>query len=959
MTNTMFNTHRLRSTSAFFLALLLVALISSRTATARQDIQADFPKAQEEADRIPLDPRIQHGTLDNGLKWMIRPNDKPENRAELRLVVDVGSILEDDDQLGLAHFVEHMAFNGTANFEEQALVEYLESVGMRFGPDVNAYTSFDETVYMLQLPTDDPAILDTGLQILREWAGSVSFDPEEIEKERGVVLEEWRLRQGGANRIQNRQLPILLNDSHYAVRLPIGTPESLRGFDPQRLVAFYHTWYRPELMTVIAVGDFDESQMQQRIGELFSDLQLVPDARERIWFDVPDHDEPLYSIESDPEAGFAVVRVTFKHDSGDEGTRSEYEESLRRSLFASMLNQRLAELTQDADPPFIGGGGGDGSLVRTKSSFNLSASVKDGQYLRALRVMLEEAERIRRHGFTASEFDRARTSRLRRMEVAFNERENERSGSLASEYVRHTLTGESVPGISREFRLFQEMLPEISLESVNELVPALMTRGNQVLQISGPGGEEHPMPTVAEVQSVFESIGTTELDPWEDSTNDVPLLAEIPAPGTIVSEETNDELELTTWTLSNGITVVLKPTNFQADQILLSATSPGGASLVPDEDYMSASFATNIIGGSGVGVFNAIELSKKLTGKVARIRPYIANFDEGFSGSASPQDLETLFQLAWLYGTAPRADSTVYASFMGRMSSMLSTIKANPQSAFGDTLNVTLSDYHYRSRPINEQVLAEAQLDKMVDIYADRFADFSDFTFYLVGSFDLETLRPLVETYLASLPSTGREESFRDVGIRAPGGIIEKEVFRGIEPQSQVAIVFSGETDWSMEERRRIAMLSEVLDTRLREILREDMGGTYGVSVNGSLRDQPAGIYQFVISFGCDPERVDELVASVWADIKLLQEEGPSEEHLANAREASLRSWEVGLEENGSWLNSLEFYLSRGMDPSRILVDPTTSLEEITPSDVADTAGKYLRDDQYVRVTLYPETEGS
>ena len=910
-------------------------------------------------DRIPLDPAITTGTLDNGLSYMIRANDTPDNRAELRLVLNAGSILEDDDQLGLAHFVEHMAFNGTASFEEQALVEYLESIGMRFGADINAYTSFDETVYMLEVPTDDAQTLDTGLRILREWAGSIAFDPEEIDKERGVVIEEWRLRQGGANRIVSRQYPVLLNGSRYPERLPIGTEENLRTFDHESLLRYYTDWYRPDLMTVIAVGDFDAQAIESRVQELFADLVNPELARERVYFDVPDHTESLISIESDPEAGFASVELLFKHDNGDEGTVQQYTEDLKRSLFASMLNRRLGERTQDADPPFIGAGGGDGSLVRTKSAFSLSASVQDGQYLRALDAMLIEAERVRQHGFTASEFDRARQARLRRMEVAWNERDNQRSASLADEYRRHVLSGESVPGIDAEFRLLQRVLPAISLEDVNALVPVLMTQANQVVMISGPGNTGQPMPDRTDVESVMERVSGMELAPYDDGNQDAPLLAELPESGSVIEEDYRDNIDLTTWTLSNGARVVMKPTDFKADEVLLSAWSPGGASLAADSMYMSASLTTNIIGGSGVGDFNAVDLSKKLSGQVARIRPYIGNLEEGFSGSASPADLETLFQLAYLYGTAPRADSTVFASFLTRMNSMLSTLQTNPQSAFGDTLNVTLNDYHYRARPMSAEVLGEADLAQMQAFYAERFADFSDFTFLIVGTFQPDDLRPLVEQYLATLPSTGRKETWRDVGMRTPEGAIEKEIRRGIEPRSQVGIVFSGDMEWTMESRRALNMLRETLDTRLREVLREDLGGTYGVSVQASLRDQPYEHYQFAIVFGCDPERVDELVSKVWETIESFHEEGPEEVHLTNAREQVFRSWETGMEENGYWLSTLEFYLARGMDPARILINPAKALEEVSPADVANMARKVLRKDQYVRVTLYPEASDS
>ena len=906
-------------------------------------------------DRIALDERIIKRQLPNGLTYMIRQNERPEKRVELRLVLNAGSILEDEDQLGLAHFVEHMAFNGTKNFEKQALVEYLESVGMRFGPEINAYTSFDETVYMLKLPSDSAEVVSQGLQILRDWAGDVSFDSLEVEKERGVVIEEWRSRRGGAARIQDRQLPVLLHDSRYATRLPIGTIENLESFEQASLHRFYESWYRPDLMTIIAVGDISSDDIAEQIEALFSDLKSPAAAPTRTAFDVPDHEETLFTIESDPEAGSASIGLVFKHEIGDTGSRAEYVESLGRSLFSSMLNRRLGELTQDADPPFIGAGAGDGALVRTKGSFDLNAGVNNGEYLRALRVVLEEVERVRRFGFTSSEFDRSRLSRLRRMEVSYNERDNERSASLASEYVRHALSGESVPGISREFRLMQEILPEITLDHVNSLVPTLMTTNNLVISVSGPGGEDQPLPNESNVRSVLEAIQTADLSPYEDTVTDAPLLPQTPTPGTIVSEKANEVLGMTEWTLSNGAKVILRPTDFKADEVLFNATSPGGASLADDATYMSASLSTNFVGASGVGAFNAIELSKKLTGKVVQIRPFVAGLSEGFSGSATPQDLETMFQLLYLYATEPRADSTVYQSFMTRINSMMANLQASPQSAFSDTLNVTLNNYHYRYRPFSAGILDEVELQPSFEFFKERFEDFSDFIFYLVGSFDLDQARPLVETYLASLPSTGRIEEGLDDGRRTPNGVIEKEVFKGVEPKSQVAIVFSGEHEWTMQSRREMRLLQDVVDTRLREVLREDLGGTYGVSVRGSLSDAPYESYSFSISFGCAPERVDELVSNVWANLEDLKSTPPDVTHLNNSREASIRSWETGQRENGAWLNWLKFYTEREMDPTRLLSNPSDVLEAIMPADITTAANTFLNSDRYVRVTLFPE----
>ncbi|NNF03034.1 MAG: insulinase family protein, partial [Rhodothermales bacterium] len=909
------------------------------------------------AEQLALDPSIVEGALDSGLRYLIRRNDRPDNRAELRLVLDAGSILENPDQLGLAHFAEHMAFNGTAEFPEQALVDYLESVGMRFGPDINAYTSFDETVYMLQLPTDSVGVLDTGLRILRQWAGDVAFDPDEIEKERGVVVEEWRLRRGGAARIQDRQLPVLLHDSRYADRLPIGTVQNLESFEHKRLIGFYEDWYRPDLMTVIAVGDFDPEWMEHRIRTLFSDLENPADAPDRTIFSVPDHAEPLYSIESDPEVTFAQIGVLYKHDPGVPGTRAEYAEGVKRSLFAGMLNRRLGELTQQADPPFIGAGSRDGSLVRTKAAFSLTAGVRDGEYLRALRTMLEEAERVRRHGFTETEFERIKTVRLRNMQVAFNERDNQESGSLAGEFVRHALTGEAVPGIEREYELLQEILPEITLDDVNTLVGRLMTAENQVLTVSGPASADAPLPSVDDVRAVFERVSGADLEPYRDEVSDAALVESPPEPGRIVHEARVDSLGLIQWTLSNGAEVWLRPTDFKADQVLFAATSPGGTSLASDDEYMSASFATSLVGSSGAGAFGPVELSKKLSGKVVNVRPYIGRLEEGFSGTASPEDLETLFQLTWLLATNPRADSSVHASFMTRISSMLETMQASPESAFGDTLSVTLSRYHVRSRPLSPELLGEVELQESFDFYRERFADFDDFRFYLVGAFEPDHIRPYVERWLASLPALPRVDVPQDDGRRTPEGVVRKEVRRGVEPKSRVAIVFSGEAPWSMEERRRLQMLQRVVDSRLRERLREDLGGTYGVSVGASFEDEPYDHFEFNVSFGCDPERVDELVAQVFADLRDLKSVPPDEAHVRNAREAAFRGWETGLRENGYWLSSLQFYAAHGLDPARILIDPRTVLAEITAEDVSEAARTYLGEDRFVLVTLLPEGE--
>ncbi|GMQ80689.1 MAG: insulinase family protein [Rhodothermia bacterium] len=906
---------------------------------------------------LPIDPLVRKGSLPNGLNYMIRSNERPENRAELRLVVNVGSILEDDDQLGLAHFVEHMAFNGTQNFEKQELIDYLESIGMQFGPDINAYTSFDETVYKLQLPTDSVGVLETGFQILRDWAGRLSFEPAEIEKERGVVIEEWRRRRGAAARIQDLQLPIILKDSRYADRLPIGNPDLLKTFSHETLVRYYTDWYRPELMTVIAVGDFETDRIERLIEDLFSDLTGSDTPRERIFYDVPSHDEVLYTIESDPEASSALVSVMYKHPPWAEGTRASYRQRLRSSLYSAMFNQRLGELTQSVDPPFIFAFSNDGGLVRTRGAYSLIGLVRDGEYTRALETLLEEAERVKIHGFTETELQRAKTQLLRSRETAFNEREKTNSSVFASEYIRHVLTSEAIPGIEYEYQLTSELLPTIPVEEVNQLLTSLMTETNQVVSISGPEKESDPLPTIAEVKAVFTAVSGAEVDAYVDTVDDEPLLPDMPTPGTITEERLDEEIGVTFMTLSNGIKIVLRPTDFKNDQILMMATSPGGTSLADDSEFASAIFASQLIGSGGVGTFGPIELRKKLSGKVVRVSPVLTSLSEGFSGSASPKDLETLFQLTHLYGTAPRADSVVFASYITRMSSFLETMKANPQIAFSDTLSTTMAQYHFRARPMSEEIIREVSLSESFDFYNDRFKDFSDFTFYFVGAFEIDDIKPFLTTYLASLPSTMRDETWVDTGIRTPSGVINKTVVKGVEPKSQVSIIFSGPADWSMDQRRKLGILSNVLRTRLREILREDLGGTYSVSVTGSMSDRPYESYRVTISFGMSPDRVDELIGEVFREIEALKTAPPDEDDIQKARESALREHEVGLRENGFWMNRLQFYLERGMDASAILEGPSAWIYDISGSDLQEVANRYLNTDRYVQVVLMPENE--
>jgi zinc protease len=900
------------------------------------------------------DPRILIGKLDNGLKYYILENKKPEKRAELRIAIKAGSILEDEDQQGLAHFVEHMAFNGTKNFPKQDLVNFLEKSGVRFGPELNAYTSFDETVYMLQVPTDSPEVMKTGFQILQEWAQDISFDENEIDKERNVVIEEWRLRRGADYRVSMMHIPFELYKSHYADRLPIGKKEILESCPYEAIRKFYRDWYRPNLMAVFAVGDFDKKEIEGLIKEHFSGLKNPQGERDRIKFPVPDHKEALVSIVTDPELTRASIEVMFKRDTYEPRTAGEYREIITGSLYDAMLNARLRELLQQSDPPFIYGYSGDGRFIGEKHAYFLGASVMENSILGGLEAVIREGFRVKQHGFTKTELERQKTQILREMEQAYLERDKTESGRIINEYIRNFLTGETIPGIEVELKLFKQFLPYITLDDVNELAEKRMTEDNRVITISAPDKESIKKPTKEEVLTLFDKVTTEKNDPYIDKVSLKPIVSHIPSSGKIVEEKKISSLGVTEWILSNGAKVILKPTEFKNEEILFSAFSDGGTSLVPDSDFISAAFATAIIGQSGIGEFNAIDLQKELSGKIVNISPSISQISEGLGGSTSPKDLETMFQLIYLYGISPRKDTTSFNSLIMRYKAMLQNRSVSPESAYNDTIQVTLANYHYRSRPVSIPMIDKINLEKALAVYKDRFADFSDFTFVFVGSFKIDTIRPFVKQYLAALPCLKRIETWKDIGIENPKGVINKQVNKGIEPKSTVNITFTGPFEWSQQNRYDFNAMIEALNIKLREVLREDKGGTYGVRISGAHSLNPRQKYSITISWGCDPDRVEELVKEAFILIDSIKIEQLDSITVEKVREIQRRAHEVNLKQNSFWLNNLQFYYDNNEDPRMILNYPKL-VDHLTAQAIQNAVKKYFNMENYIKVVLYPE----
>lgn len=906
--------------------------------------------------QMPIDPLVLVGTLDNGLRYYIRENQEPENRAELRLVVKAGSILEDDDQQGLAHLTEHMAFNGTTHFEKQELVNYLESIGMRFGPELNAGTGFDETTYMLTVPTDSIEAFETAFLILEDWAHGITFDPEEVNKERGVIVEEWRLGRGAGARMRDKQYPILFKDSRYAERLPIGQMEIIENFEPETLVRFYRDWYRPDLMAVVAVGDFDKDHVETLIKTHFSRLAPVDNPRPRLTYDIPDHVETLFAIATDPEASGSSVAVYFKQPLRSRGTVGFYRQQLVERLYNSMFNQRLSELSLQADPPFIFASSSQGIFVRSKEAYTLNTSVKDGGIPQGLETLLTEAERVGRHGFIESELERVKTNVLRSMERSFAEREKTSSRSYVSRYIGNFTNGSQIADIGYRYELYKRFVPEITLGEVNQLARQWISDENRVVMVNAPDKEGLETPTEQELSAVFEAAQSKEIEPYTETVGDEPLVPVLPEPGSIVSERIYEEVGVTEWELSNGVRVAMKPTDFKEDQIMFRAFSPGGLSLVDDEVYLAVSNSMPIIGMSGLSSFNMIDLNKKLAGKVASAMASVGELEEGLSGSASPQDLETMFQLIYLNFTAPRADSTMFLSMQARMRAVIANRGANPMAAFSDTLQVTMTQYHPRAPLVSEAMVDVMDLQMSFELYKDRFADASDFTFVFVGNLDLSIMRPLVERYLGSLPSIDRIETWRDVGPKPPEGVIVKSVYKGMEPQSQSVFIFTGPFEDSRANRHAFQSMNSVLQIKLRERIREELGGTYNVGVNGSNTWRPTPVYSISISYGCDPERVEELKKVVFKEIEKLKSNGPGEEDLNKVKESQRRTRETNLEQNSYWLSQLAFRYQKGQDPTDVL-GFEVFIEALTAEMIQESAKLHFNMDNYIQVTLYPETE--
>ncbi len=874
----------------------------------------------------------------------------------LRLAVDAGSNLEADDQRGLAHFAEHMNFNGSAHFRPEELVAYLQSVGLRFGADANASTSFDETVYLLEVPTDRDTLLDRGLTALADFAGGATLTDAEIEKERGVVLEEWRLGRGAGERIARRHLPVLYRGSRYAERLPIGLPEVIEKGPAARLRDFYRDWYTPDRMAVIAVGDIDPARMDSLIHVHFGGLARPPAPRATPRFDVPPQAGTLISIATDPEATGSRIALVYKGPREPEVTAGDYRRDMVVQLYSTMLNLRFSDIARRADPPFLGAYGNRSPIARTAEAWQLGASVKDGGIETGLAALLEEAARVRRHGFLASELERAKERLRVGIERAYAERDKSESDSFADEYVANALSGEPAPGIETEYALSRSLLAGITLEEVNALTPALMRDDGRVVLVSAPARAGVAVPTEAALRATLERADSLAPAAWVDSTAKTPLMTVRPRPGTVKARLKVAEIGATVLTLSNGVKVWLKPTDFKADEILFSAFAPGGLSVADSADFTTAWMISGVLREAGLGGKRATELQKLLAGRVAGAGASYGLYSQSVGGSARPADLETALQLVYLIFTAPTRDPDAFAALQQRYRAFVADRANNPEQVFGDTLNAVNSGGFYMTRTPTAEEVEAVDLDRVLAFHRARFANAADFTFAFAGNFDVDSIAPLLARYLGALPSQGRRTStFPARGPRFPAGTPVVQVRKGIEPKSSTRITFftTGEPLEELDLHRARACAS-ILTDHLRQSLRERLSGTYGASASFSTLAPLPGFATMSVAFGCDPERVDSLVATTLAEIRALRENGPSAADVQKDQEIERRELEVSLQQNSFWTGAILTALQLGIDPRRI-AHRRERIEALTPEALHATYRKYFPLDRYSVVTLLPQ----
>lgn len=915
--------------------------------------------AQNANDPLPLNPKVTTGKLSNGITYYILPNKKPEKKVELRLILNSGSLSEDDDQLGLAHMAEHMAFNGTTHFKKNDIVSFLQDIGVGFGNDLNAYTSFDRTVYILPIPTDKPGNLEKGFQVLEDWAHNVTYLTSDIEGERAIILEESRLGKGADDRMMRKWLPLYLNGSRYANRLPIGKDEIISSFNPDRIRNYYKDWYRPDLMAVAVVGDISSEDALALIKKHFEGIAPVSNPRELPAIDFPAYQKDIAAVTTDKEATDYTIDINWPAFPVKPLTSfGDYKLSQEKLLFTSMLNSRLREITLKPNPPFLYASTYFGSWVRGFDQFSLNAGTGSENPAKAIDALVAEIERVKKFGFTVPELERAKKTLLASYENAYNNREKTQSAQLIEEFINLYLEGNASPGIENEFNYVKAMLPSISLEGVNALTNNFKSEQYKFINITGPESATVKLPTPDELIAAVEKAGKQNVTAYEEKEVATELLSKQPKPGKIISKKKNPLTTATDIVLSNGITVSLKPTDFKDDEIIMQAQRYGGSSNYGLNDYFSAKYAGGVQAAQGYGSFTPPDLQKTLSGKKVSAGGIIGDTRDEYRGNSTKKDLETMFQLLHLKVTEPRKDTALVSSFIKKQKAAMAMAMANPQTAFIDTLG----KFIYNGSPMAPiSVPKPEDFDKInperaATIFKERMGDATGMHFVFTGSFDEATILPLLEKYIASLPVTGKKTTFKDNKLRPKTGNHKFVFNKGKEEKSLVLELYNGNIPYSEDMDLKAQALTEALNIRIIEELREKAQAIYGGGISGGLQKEPYPAYQFIAYFPSGPAKIDTLLKGMQDLVNEMQKKGPSVEVLSKVKKQWLEQHRESIKDNNAWASAL---MSNKIDKENFnrFLRYETFVNKITIKDVQLVAQKLLTNKNKIVAIQMPDKE--
>ena len=916
-----------------------------------------FVAVAQQPQPLPIDSAVRVGKLENGLTYYIRHNEYPKQRAEFHIAQAVGAILEEDHQNGLAHFLEHMAFNGTEHFAGKGIIEYFESIGVNFGGNINAYTSLDETVYRLsEVPTVREGIIDSALLVMHDWACGLLLLEEEIDNERGVIREEWRTGMGASRRMWKHSNMLKYPGSQYAKRDVIGDTAVINNFEYDALRDYYKKWYGPDNQAVIVVGDIDVDKIEEKIKALWADVPARQNRGERPLYSVDDNETPIVAIVRDKEAQNTRVELEFKKGKLPKefrGTDAAYVQAGMLDMICDMFNNRLQELAVDPNASFTGAGSYYGETVKEKDAFTAVYIAKQGQETQAYKDLLTQLEKVRRYGFTTSELERVKKEWLSHYEKAYNERATVRNIGRAQECIRHYLDGAPMPGEEWEYQMVQQLLPMISVDMLNQIAQQLVTDANLIISFQAP--VEAVLPTEAEAVELLAAVKNEEIEAPVEEVIRENLVEVAPKAGKIKKTKTNPQLGTTEWTLSNGIRVVIKPTEFKQDEILFSAFSKGGNSLVATEDLIPAALATNVISLSGIADMSMTDLQKALTGKNVSFSPAINANTESMEGASTVKDLETLLQLNYLYFTAPRRDEEAYAMLMSVLESQLANRDKNPKVAFSDSVQMMGSNNSPRTIIFNKEALKKANLDKSLEVYRTRFANPADFVFTFVGNVNPEdaAFQAMVCTWLGGMKTTKKMEKVRDNGVRVPEGINKNYFTRKMETKTASNRIqyTSYDIPYTLANELNMEMIGRILSTRYLESIREREGGSYGVGCAGGLNVYPVPTAYLLMQFDTDPEKQTKLMSIIHEEVNTIIENGPLAKDLNKEKESMLKDFQEDLEKNSYWDTALYMYYMYGIN---YIADYQAAVENITAETVQSTLKQLVASGNMFEVVMLP-----